>query len=63
MLQGQKLKELGKMVGRSMREKVPEGEDVVEEEGLSNHPHNKLASLPQLVLIPSSSFFLFFIFK
>ena len=46
-----------------MREEEPEGEDVVEEEGLVNHPHNKLAPLPQLVLIPSSSFFLSFNFS
>ena len=61
MLQGQKLKELEKVVGRSMREEEPEGEDVAEEEGLGNHPHNKLAPLPQLVLIPSSSFLFFHI--
>ena len=59
MLQGQKLQELEKVVGRSMREEEPDGKDVAEEKGSGNHPHNKLASLPQLVLTPISSSSLF----
>ena len=53
---GQNYRNWKKVVGTSVREEEPEGEDVAEEEGLGNNPHNKLAPLPQLMLIPSSSF-------
>ena len=59
---GAKWEELERVVGKSVREEEPEGEDLAEEEGSGNYLHNKLISLPQFVLVQilMSPFFLSF---